>query len=67
MEKSVFGDQGLPIAIMIVLTIYATHKFKLTQVGTVLFSFVIAFGLYTLFRISTIQSAVITDGVPGVL
>lgn len=66
-EKSVFGDQGLPIAFMIVLSIYAAQKFKLTQVGAVLFSFVIAFGLYYLFNINTIQSSVLANGVPGVL
>ena len=62
-----FGVQVLPIVLMIVLTIYATQKFRLTQVGGILISFVIAFGLYALFRINTLQSSVLTNGVPGVL
>lgn len=55
------------IAFMIVLTTIVTKKFHLTKIGSVLMSFIIAFGLLKLFDIHTLQSDILQHGVPGVL
>ncbi len=61
------SQEFLVIAIMIVLTAEVTKKLGLTKIGSVLMSFIIAIGLFKVFQLNTIQSDIITDGVPGVL
>lgn len=60
-------EEFLAITVMIVLTVEASKKLGLTKIGSVLMSFIIAFGLLKLFQINTLQSEILTDGVPGVL
>ena len=53
-----FGEQGLTITMMIILTTEATKQFGLTKTGSILFSFIIAIGLLQLFNLKTIQTEI---------
>ena len=53
-EKLVYGVQALNIAIVIITASLATKYFGLNQVGTFLFTFVIAYVLFKFFCIKTV-------------